>query len=151
MAIVSENQHNGNGTDDGNGDFESDVAAYDHPESDHPPQATYHDPASRYRWADVLAPITHTVKYIVDGNEHTSTFRGDNLETVLAQVKILTALVRQAKEVVSVPTTNGEVAVAPVPDAEFKQCPIHDVPMGKGFHKIGEKEDGQAIWCRGRS
>jgi len=55
-------------------------------------------------WTDVLAPICHTVKYVVDGIEHCTVIRGDNMTEVMAQVKELTAIVKKGREAESVPT-----------------------------------------------
>ena len=61
------------------------------------------DAGDTHHWTDVLAPICHTVKYVVDGIEHCTVIRGDDMDEVMGQIKALTATIKKGREAETVP------------------------------------------------
>ncbi len=116
-------------------------AAYQSPESDYPAAShleDWHKPA--HHWTDVLAPICHTVKYVVDGVEHCTVLRGDDMDEVMTQVKELTAVVKKGRESETIPTED-----IPYCDTHKVHFQRHSNDKGSWFsHKTA---DG---WCRYR-
>jgi len=103
-------------------------------------------------WSQQDAPCIHTVKWTdrSSGIEHCVVLRGDDWPSVMSQVQAVTTVAKAHREV---PASDPQTPA--VPDPAF--CTIHSEPMkqsqdGKGyFHKAGEKDDGKAIWCRGKA
>ena len=91
-------------------------------------------------WTDVLAPICHTVKYVVDGIEHCTVIRGDDMAEVMAQVKQLTATVKKGREAETVPTED-------VPFCDTHKCHFERHSNAKGSWYSHKTADG---WCRYR-
>lgn len=79
------------------------------PEPEPEPLPAIPDCQDTRHWTDVLAPICHTVKYVVGGIEHCTVIRGDDMQEVMAQVKQLMATIKKGREAETVPTEDVPV------------------------------------------
>jgi hypothetical protein len=110
----------------------------------YPPCPSDYGPVPQWKprpgWRDQFPAFTHNLNWAdADGHQHSMTFRSDSLPDLLADLKILKAMIRaskaqaQAREPEPVPKETGDIPV----------CPIHKVSM----ERRQSRRTGGHYWC----
>lgn len=84
-------------------------------------------------WKDAFPAFTHNISWVdADGCSHSMTLRSDSLSGLMADLKLLKGMIRQAKEKAA---ESAPQQATPEPDADVPPCKIHNVPMERRTSK----------------
>jgi hypothetical protein len=104
----------------------------DYPAIDVTPMPTA--PTPKPGWRDQHAAFTHHIQWVdADGISHGLTLRSDSLQGLMADLKMVKGMIRQAKQKASESTP--QQAETPVPDSDIPACRIHNVAMERRTSK----------------
>jgi hypothetical protein len=113
-------------------------------------------PAPKSGWHDAFPTYTHNLSWIdSDGCSHSMTLRSDSLSDLMADLKLLKGMIRQAKGKAAV--TTPQQAETPVPDGDIPACRIHNVAMERRTSKrtggiyFSHRLPGSKELCFGRA
>jgi hypothetical protein len=109
-------------------------------------------------WKDAFPQFTHNVSWVdSDGISQSMTLRSDDLQSLMADLKLLKAMIKAAKAQHAEPQSQSDTEqteTASNPDVQH--CPIHDVAMLRRWskrtqgHYFGHKcSDG--TFCYGKA
>lgn len=112
-------------------------------------------PAAQGGWELHEPPYLHSMKYCMDGIEHMTVIRANDIDSLWKQVKTVTQMIKAARakaaEAKAAAQEAGEAPAAEEPPA-LERCPLHGEILRvhrKGDQTWRSHRLADGTWCRG--
>ena len=115
-------------------------------------------PAPKPGWRDQFPAFTHNLSWVdADGCSQSMTLRSDSLSDLMRDLKLLKAMIKQAKESAKAQVPGDSQAPTVEPDSDVPPCKIHNMAMERRVSKrtggiyFSHRMPGTKDLCFGRA